>query len=66
MPSRTALYSDRFGIQTGLVGHGGTALHYNVDWGPTLMQMLDSEPYPIWDGQSFADTNSQRLGPRSR
>lgn len=25
MPSRTALYSGRFGIQTGLVGHGGTA-----------------------------------------
>lgn len=25
MPSRTALYSGRFGFQTGVVGHGGTA-----------------------------------------
>ena len=25
LPSRTALYSGRFGIQTGVVGHGGTA-----------------------------------------
>ena len=25
MPSRTALYSGRFGIQSGVVGHGGTA-----------------------------------------
>lgn len=25
MPSRTAMYSGRFGIQTGAVGHGGTA-----------------------------------------
>src|SRR5690606_17220660 len=25
LPSRTALYSGRFGIQSGVVGHGGTA-----------------------------------------
>jgi choline-sulfatase len=31
MPSRTALYSGRFGIQTGVVGHGGTAGNPKVD-----------------------------------
>lgn len=30
LPSRTALYSGRFGIQTGVVGHGGTAAQPKV------------------------------------
>jgi choline-sulfatase len=30
MPSRSALYSGRFGIQTGVVGHGGTAAQPKV------------------------------------
>jgi arylsulfatase A-like enzyme len=34
LPSRTALYSGRFGIQTGVVGHGGTAAQPKVE-GPT-------------------------------
>jgi choline-sulfatase len=34
MPSRTAFYSGRFGIQTGVVGHGGTAAQPKVE-GPT-------------------------------
>jgi choline-sulfatase len=35
------------------------ALHYHLDWAPTLMDLLDAgEPYKpaIWDGQSFAGT----------
>ncbi len=31
LPSRTALYSGRFGIQTGVVGHGGTAAQPKVE-----------------------------------
>lgn len=34
LPSRTALYSGRFGIHTGVVGHGGTAGQPKVE-GPT-------------------------------
>ncbi len=30
LPSRTALYSGRFGIHTGVVGHGGTAAQPRV------------------------------------
>ncbi len=38
----------------GLAGHLDKALHYNVDWAPTLIELLGGEPQPIWDGQSFA------------
>lgn len=31
LPSRTAFYSGRFGIQTGVVGHGGTAAEPKVE-----------------------------------
>lgn len=34
LPSRTAFHSGRFGIQTGVVGHGGTAVQPKVE-GPT-------------------------------
>ena len=31
LPSRTAMYSGRFGIQTGVVGHGGTAAQPKIE-----------------------------------
>ena len=34
LPSRTAFYSGRFGIQTGVVGHGGSAAQPRIE-GPT-------------------------------
>ena len=34
LPSRTAMYSGRFGIHTGVVGHGGTAAQPKIE-GPT-------------------------------
>jgi arylsulfatase A-like enzyme len=34
LPSRTAFYSGRFGIQTGVVGHGGTAAQPKIE-GPS-------------------------------
>ncbi|MEX0653216.1 MAG: sulfatase-like hydrolase/transferase, partial [Phycisphaeraceae bacterium] len=34
LPSRTAFYSGRLGIQTGVVGHGGTAAQPKIE-GPT-------------------------------
>jgi choline-sulfatase len=40
LPSRTALYSGRFGIQTGVVGHGGTASQPKVQ-GPELRHFRD-------------------------
>ena len=39
LPSRTAFYSGRFGIQTGVVGHGGTA----------------ADPKPQGPGRGFKD-----------
>ena len=35
-------------------GHVDKGLHYNLDLGPTLADILDKEPAPTWDGQSFA------------
>lgn len=35
LPSRSALYSGRFGIQTGIVGHGGTAAKPKIE-GPRM------------------------------
>ncbi|HHH76004.1 MAG TPA: sulfatase, partial [Phycisphaerae bacterium] len=38
---------------------GGTeekGLHYNLDLGPTMMDMLDGEMGKTWDGQSYAQT----------
>lgn len=34
LPSRTAFYSGRFGIQSGVVGHGGTAAQPKVEGAP--------------------------------
>lgn len=41
------------GQQAGIVDE---ALHYNVDWAPTVMDMLGKASPEIWDGQSYADT----------
>ncbi len=43
------------GMAAGVVDEG---LHYNVDWAPTVMELIGREDLsrPIWDGQSYADT----------
>ena len=45
LPSRTALYSGRFGIQTGVVAHGGTNA-------VLLTHLLDVRPVP-WEWMRF-------------
>ncbi len=42
----------------GLVDAGtrDTGLHYQLDWLPTLAELLDRPAKPWWDGQSFAAT----------
>jgi choline-sulfatase len=47
LPSRTALYSGRFGFQTGVVGHGGTAAEPRPE-GPDreFQDRLDRESLP--------------------
>jgi len=35
-------------------GHVDSGLHYNLDLGPTLAEILDVDPGPEWDGASFA------------
>ena len=42
----------------GETNHVDTALHYNLDWAPTLMHLLGSEDSipDIWDGKSYAPT----------
>jgi arylsulfatase A-like enzyme len=32
------------------------ALHYNLDWTPTLAELLGQQADPVWDGQSYAVT----------
>jgi arylsulfatase A-like enzyme len=39
------------GGQAGAVDRG---LHYNLDLGPTLADLLKHEPMPSWDGRSYA------------
>jgi len=41
LPSRTAFYSGRFGIQTGVVGHGGTASQPKME-GPATRTFVDT------------------------
>ncbi|MBN1349157.1 sulfatase [candidate division KSB1 bacterium] len=38
----------------GMNGHIDTGLHYNLDLVPTLAELLNQQPKPIWDGQSYA------------
>lgn len=40
------------GVRTGV----DTGLHYNIDMAPTLAGWLGSDPEPVWDGRSFADS----------
>ncbi len=40
----------------GVSGQRDAALHYHLDLAPTLMDLLDGEPSPLWDGRSFAET----------
>ena len=44
------------GVVKGVVDE---ALHYNVDFTPTLVEMIGGESRPIWDGKSFAATVRQ-------
>ncbi len=39
------------GLQRGTVDRG---LHYQLDWVPTLADLMGEPPRPAWDGQSFA------------
>lgn len=38
----------------GASGVNNGKFHYNIDLGPTLMDLLGGESQPIWDGESFA------------
>ena len=35
-------------------GEARDALHYNLDWAPTLAELLGRKAEPRWDGQSYA------------
>lgn len=35
-------------------GHVDAGLHYNLDLGPTLAELLDCDPAPVWEGRSYA------------
>lgn len=36
--------------------HVDEGLHYNLDLGPTIAELLDADPPEIWDGESYAKT----------
>lgn len=40
----------------GAAGKVADGLHYNLDWGPTLMELLQAPTPAVWQGQSFAST----------
>ncbi len=40
----------------GAKGKVDEGLHYNVDWAPTITELLGRDACPIWDGQSYAAT----------
>ncbi len=40
-------------------GHVDEGLHYHLDLGPTISELLGKEPAPSWDGQSYADALRQ-------
>jgi arylsulfatase A-like enzyme len=35
-------------------GHVDRGLHYNLDFGPTMAEMMGFKPAPTWDGRSYA------------
>lgn len=49
------------GCKAGYVDEG---LHYNLDLGPTMAELFESEPSKSWDGQSYAKTiiNGENCG----
>ena len=44
------------GMQSGIENN---ALHYNIDWAPTLAEMMGKSPLPLWTGKSFASAITQ-------
>ncbi len=38
----------------GAKGKVDAGLHYNLDWAPTIVDLLGAKRQPIWDGQSYA------------
>ncbi|MHB1158201.1 MAG: sulfatase [Phycisphaerales bacterium] len=40
------------GVRAGVVDDG---LHYNIDWAPTVMDLLKREKPALWDGESFVE-----------
>jgi len=40
----------------GQAGIDDDELHYNVDFAPTLMELLGGKAQPLWDGKSYAGT----------
>jgi len=40
----------------GKPGHVDHGLHYNIDWAPTVMELLGRDRNDLWDGQSYAST----------
>ena len=38
----------------GKKGHVDHGLHYNVDWAPTVMELIGRERNGLWDGRSYA------------
>jgi arylsulfatase A-like enzyme len=68
LPSRAALMNSRFGIHTGVVGHGGTAADLRLegeargfmnspDYAPWMYRMVEAGYYTVSDS-SFADRHS--------
>ncbi len=48
------------GGKQGVVDEG---LHYNLDWAPTLMDLLGLDKPALWDGQSYAGAIVDGAGP---
>ena len=40
----------------GRAGGSDSGLHYNLDFAPTLLELLGGKAQPLWDGQSFASS----------
>lgn len=40
----------------GAKGKVDDALHYHLDWAPTLMDLIGGKSPEVWDGRSFSDT----------
>jgi len=40
----------------GKSGHVDEGLHYNIDWAPTVMELLGRDRNDLWDGESYAST----------